>query len=263
MDTAKKGKLVVTLVIFALICVLVPLAIQAAMPKTSQIRNNVSFLLEDLEGKFGYGVYGTVKGNNSGDVLMPKLYFESALNTTTNTIELKNANGQFIADPANMELHIDGIEMDDKHRQIDFYFFYVNTANPDDVNPEINRDTLLTFEDNSNFGEYAQTPTTPGLSSSWSYCLLRTDIHSDIFTDSVSLFSTNFNLASPLLDWDNLNPETDSVNVGSKTTAGVYKMAVIKYSLVMSDDWDATNTFDENSDFQPEINLTINFSSAS
>ena len=250
MTSVKKGKLLITLIIFGLICVLVPVIIAATIKQTASIQSTVSFSLQDIEGKFGYGVYGAAKGDNTENKFMPTLFFESAFNTSTNEIDIKDANGQFFTSN-NFELDLGNLELDENHKKVDLYFFFVNTATLEGYN---NRTITLSFADNSDFKGYEKTQTQPGLFSYWQYTSLTSSTANQFDIEQFQI--------GTVTNWTNLYMD-DTVDVAPKTHAGMYTMAIIKYTLQISEEWDTQNTFGDDPTTQPVIDLTINFNSQS
>ena len=257
MTSVKKGKLLITLLIFALICILVPIIINATINRTATISSSVSFRVQDIEGKFGYGIFGSAKGGNTGDSFQPTLFFESGLNPQTHIIEIKDANGEFFTS-TDLQLDLGDLSLDDKHRKIDLYFFFVNTAVVEGYN---NRTITLSFADNSDFKAYDSTVATDGLSSAWQYTI--------VSSDSANQFDLEVFNTTSVSNWTNLSMST-TVPVEPATWRYdktdpylAYNMAIIKYTLTIGDGWDANNTFGENKAEQPKIDLTINFNSAS
>ena len=257
MTSVKKGKLLITLLIFALICILVPIIINATINRTATISSSVSFRVQDIEGKFGYGIFGSAKGENNGTSFQPTLFFESGLNPQTQIIEIKDANGEFFTS-TDLQLDLGDLSLDDKHRKIDLYFFFVNTAVFEGYN---NRTITLSFADNSDFKSYDSTVATDGLSSAWQYTV--------VSSDSANYFNLEMFNTATARNWTNLSMST-TVPVEPATWRYdktdpylAYNMAIIKYTLTIGDGWDANNTFGENKAEQPKIDLTINFNSAS
>lgn len=257
MTSAKKGKLLITLVVFALICVLVPVIIAATVKQDSTIKSQVVFNLQDIEGKFGYGIYGAANSDNTGGVFQPTLFFQSAYNESTSTIEVQDADGNFFTSNQ-FTLDLGNLELNEHNRtkNVDLYFFFVNTADFEGYN---NRTITLSFEDNSDFKEFADTSTEPGLSSAWSYTIIQSKEDGFVdFEDEMFQFG--------LYNWQPLNIN-NSIDVEPKVIGGVntgtYSMAVVKYTLILDPEWDIQKSFGQDSATQPIIDITINFESHS
>lgn len=237
----KKGKLASTVVLTLFVAVMIPVAIFATANQTVGISNYVQFFVEDLEGKFYYAITGNRLDKNSqtssldvgydpiSNTITPQLLFKAEYSDTEDDYFVYNGTGGIVLDQSIPVPQTAGIEFDETHDEINYYFVFINEAKTSEIN---SRSVFVTTKaDHSLNPEYVDTY--------WSY-IIKTAGHSSEISPlkTTGIWTTSI---------DNPTIFETGIEVLPQDRA-LYSYIILKYTLQLNS---------INIRFENDLNLTV------
>ncbi|MBR2053146.1 MAG: hypothetical protein IJ959_03215, partial [Clostridia bacterium] len=154
----KKGQLISTIFLALFIAVMIPVAIFATTASGTTVTNRVQYYVTDLEGAFYYAITGNRldKGTYSSfDVgydptsgaVTPATVFTAGWDEGYNSYLVKNGAGGIVSNQMINLPNSKGLEFDQSHMTINYYFVFINYAEKPDplpTNPEDQRNVFVT-----------------------------------------------------------------------------------------------------------------------
>ena len=148
----KKGQLISTIFLALFVAVMIPVAIFATTTSGTTVTNRVQYYVEDIDGAFYYAITGNRldKGTYSSfDVgydpisgtITPATVFTAGWDEGYNSYLVKNGAGGIVTNQMINLPNSKGLEFDQSHKTINYYFVYINLAQPDGEEP---RDVYIT-----------------------------------------------------------------------------------------------------------------------
>ncbi|MBQ2713935.1 MAG: hypothetical protein IJF22_03070 [Clostridia bacterium] len=242
----KKAKLASSIVVALFVAVMIPVAIFAASNQTVGISNYVQFFVEDLEGKFYYAITGNRLDKNSttssmdvgydpiSKTITPQLLFKAEYSTDDDDYFVYNGTGGIVLDQSIPVPQTAGIEFDENHQEINYYFVFINEAKSSETNP---RSVYVTTK-----AEHSLNPN--HVDTYWSY-IIKTTGHSSELTP---LKTTGI--------WTNSIEQPTIFETGIEVPPqdrALYSYIILKYTLKLQP---------TNIEFKNDLNLTITLKSA-
>lgn len=237
----KKAKLASTVILTLFVAVMIPVAIFATTNQTVGISNYVQFFVEDLEGKFYYAITGNRLDKNSqtssldvgydpiSNTITPQLLFMAEYSDEEDDYFVYNGTGGIVIDQSIPVPQTAGIEFDERHDEINYYFVFINEAKSSDVAP---RSVFVTTK-----AEHTLNP--QQVDTYWSY-LPKTTGHSS----ELSPLKTNGVWTNSI---DNPSIFETGIEVPPQDRA-LYSYIILKYTLKL---------LTTNIEFENDLNLTI------
>lgn len=251
----KKLKIICTVFVLIAVVTIIPIAISAAQKTTFNMSNIVRFSVQDLQGKFFYGITGNAEDletgldHNIGTIdennhLETKLLFKGM---AYQEHDGSKYDGKFvvydgtnkIVESGEIAVPDNGLKMDQYHQTIDYYFVFVNQAeNQQNVVGEDRSVKIIATATISSDGLKGDE-----ISGSWQAA---TATVSEEGLNNVNYIDYQ-NIA-----WNSSLSLGTGVDVGAKNANGTYNYIVLNYKLNVED------TFDS---FSTPISLTITLKS--
>lgn len=237
----KKAKLASTVILTLFVAVMIPVAIFATSNQTVGISNYVQFFVEDLEGKFYYAITGNRPDKNSlnssldvgydpiSNTITPQLLFKAEYSDVEDEYFVYNGTGGIVLDQSIPVPQTAGIEFDETHDEINYYFVFINEAKSSEIN---SRSVFITTK-----AEHSLNPV--HVDTYWSY-IIKTAGHS---AEISPLKTTGVWTTSS----DNPTIFETGIEVVPQDRA-LYSYIILKYTLKLQ----TTNV-----EFNNDLNLTI------
>ena len=241
----KKGQLISTIFLALFIAVMIPVAIFATTTSGTTVSNRVQYYVTDLEGAFYYAITGNRldKGTYSSfDVgydptsgaVTPATVFTAGWDEGYNSYLVKNGAGGIVSNQMINLPNSKGLEFDQSHMTINYYFVFINYAEKPDplpTNPEDQRNVFVTtFAQHEIPQEQVETY--------WSYAVKTTQ---DVNISPLDLQTTVFTT-----DKQNSLAFAAGIMV-PPVSNGTYSYIILKYTLACKSE----------TPFKSDLNLTI------